>query len=179
MSKIQIFLWQLCHKALPVRTILAARGIELDTNCPLCGQTNESLDHLFLYCPRSRQVWEAAESNQWIPSGLCTCGSRDIHSFMLWLHSHHTQLVKQHSSFLLWKLWKVRNEVVFNKAGFNSISCLIRAKRALAEWRIRSRLPDEIFPRGRPSIPHHKNHFIVRWVAPPIDFFKLNFDGSC
>jgi len=48
MPKLQIFLWQIFHHALPVRGSLFKRGLNIDPTCPLCMDDIESLDHLFL-----------------------------------------------------------------------------------------------------------------------------------
>jgi len=68
--KIQIFLWQMCHKALPVRLLLNARGVNMDSICSLYCQVSESLTHLFLTYPVVSQVLELAESHHRISVGF-------------------------------------------------------------------------------------------------------------
>ena len=81
--KILIFIWQLCHNALPVRFLLHSRGVDLDPLCPLCGQHNESIQHLFLSCPSTIRVWEAAEDYNWIPRGFLRGINTDIAGLLL------------------------------------------------------------------------------------------------
>ena len=59
----------------------------------------ESLDHLFLSCPRSLQVWEAVELHQWIPSDLIVGGIQDIQIFLNGLHSQHSQRLNSIAPF--------------------------------------------------------------------------------
>ena len=63
MPKIQIFLWQVCHKALPTRALLHHRGIQVETTCPLCKGGEETLDHLFLGCPYVIPIWRLADTH--------------------------------------------------------------------------------------------------------------------
>jgi len=50
MPKIKVFLWQVCHKTIPVRGLLLARGLHINPSCPLCLDDIESVDHLFKEC---------------------------------------------------------------------------------------------------------------------------------
>ena len=58
MPKVKIFMWQLCHKALPSRGTLFCRGIPLDPLCPACNTALEDTDHIFLQCPLAQKVWD-------------------------------------------------------------------------------------------------------------------------
>ena len=63
MPKIKIFLWQLCHNALPVKGILFRRGCHLDPQCPLCLNDIETHDHLFSTCSLTMIVWDLARQH--------------------------------------------------------------------------------------------------------------------
>jgi len=93
--------------------------------------------------------------------------------------SHQSQRVKRRISFLFWSTWKIRNAVVFNNATLSMISCLIKAKRAGAEWYTQNHLSVDPFLGGYLSSPHHKRNLIVTWESPSPGMVKLNFDGSC
>ena len=67
MPKIKIFLWQICHKAVPVRGTLLKRGLNVDAGCPICLGDIESIAHLFSECPVGKKVWEPADKHQWFP----------------------------------------------------------------------------------------------------------------
>jgi len=68
---------------------------------------------------------------------------------------------------------------VFKNAAFNPLSCLIKAKKPVAEWHIRTYMSVDMLPRGPPLPSHHKNFFIAHWVSPPPGLVEVNFDGSC
>ncbi|KAL0322560.1 UNVERIFIED_CONTAM: hypothetical protein Sangu_1875300 [Sesamum angustifolium] len=56
-NKVKIFGWKLCHKALLTLHNLAARRVDVFDCCPLCSQTGELLEHIFVTCPFARQNW--------------------------------------------------------------------------------------------------------------------------
>ena len=67
MPKIKIFLWQICHNAVPVRGTLLKRELNIDAGCPLCLDDIESIDHLFSECQIGKKVWDLADKHQWFP----------------------------------------------------------------------------------------------------------------
>ena len=87
MPKILFFIWQLCHKALPVRLLLFSRGVDLDPLCPMCRQHNESIEHLFLSCASTLRLWSLAEDHYWIPRGFLSGTNNDLDTLLLtWQH---------------------------------------------------------------------------------------------
>ncbi|KAL2935724.1 hypothetical protein RDABS01_018842 [Bienertia sinuspersici] len=114
-SKWKIFLWKLIWNALPLRTNLIRRGIQVASICPLFGGCEETSEHLFRDCTIARHVWFASalglrvEAAQSIPLGswvqnlvffLATGTDMDINLA--------TELV-----IVLWAIWNHRNKIVF------------------------------------------------------------------
>jgi len=66
MPKIQFFLWQMFHHALPVTGILIRRDVNLNPSCPLCLEDIETIYHLFKDCCITKRVWEFAVKHGWI-----------------------------------------------------------------------------------------------------------------
>ncbi|XP_071687175.1 uncharacterized protein [Rutidosis leptorrhynchoides] len=57
-KKIEIFVWRLMKKRLPVRIELDKRGIDLHSvRCPICDDDLETTDHIILHCPYAHDVW--------------------------------------------------------------------------------------------------------------------------
>lgn len=52
-----MFLWKACVNALPTRVNLNRRRCVTDPRCPLCGEEVETIDHIFLRCPRTYAAW--------------------------------------------------------------------------------------------------------------------------
>jgi len=72
MSKAILFLWQLCHNALPVKGVLLKRGFNVDPTCPLCLDDIESSTHLFKDCMVTQKVWEYTTTHNWLPNSMLT-----------------------------------------------------------------------------------------------------------
>ena len=177
MPKIKIFLWQICHNALPVRGTSLRRGCRVDSQCPICLGDIETIDHLFRQCPSTYSVWELAAQYQWIPQQVQMNHTQDwIQSFGTLTNICNDKFL-QRISFLLWSIWKAKNAVLFQNKIFNPMKCLIRAKKLSAEWRIRICMSVDNFFQGNSSAPI-KNYKFIRKQSPNPGRVKLNFDGS-
>lgn len=72
-SNVSIFGWRLLLNRLPTKDELIKRG-SLDLAqlpCTLCGNEPESIDHVFLNCPKSRTIWRRCLSWWGIPFTFC------------------------------------------------------------------------------------------------------------
>ena len=181
MPKIKVFLWQLCHNSLPSRGTLLRRGIHLDPTCPACLNDIEDTDHIFLHCPKARQVWDLAAVHQWLPlftfSSL-TMSIRDhLHELACQKSPHLSRVV-----LLLWSIWKSRNALIFKNDTPNSMGTLLRAKRSWAEWKLRT--SKSLTFSSRSSQPYQYNHHLpktiqfIRWQLPTGGGVKINCDGA-
>ena len=45
------------HNSLPVRVVLARRGILQDSSCPLCNNSQETIRHLLIECVVAKDFW--------------------------------------------------------------------------------------------------------------------------
>ena len=88
LSKIQVFLWQLCHNALPSRGTLLRRRLPIDPVCPAYLSQIKDTEHLFASCKFTTHVWQSASKHGWIPQPpfLTT-----PHSIRDALHKHYIQ----------------------------------------------------------------------------------------
>ncbi|XP_071740938.1 uncharacterized protein [Rutidosis leptorrhynchoides] len=58
-AKVQIFIWRVLKRRIPVRTKLEKRGIDLDfVRCPLCDDDVKTIDHILFFCRHSFDIWE-------------------------------------------------------------------------------------------------------------------------
>lgn len=60
LPKIKHFLWRVLRCCLPTRERLSQKGIQWPSVCVYCLNNIENSWHIFLNCPRARQVWEKA-----------------------------------------------------------------------------------------------------------------------
>ncbi|XP_071715131.1 uncharacterized protein [Rutidosis leptorrhynchoides] len=62
-KKIEIFIWRLMKKRLPVRIELDKRGIDLHSvRCPVCDDGLESTDHTLPFCSYAFEIWNRVYS---------------------------------------------------------------------------------------------------------------------
>ena len=181
MPKIRIFMWQICHNALPVKGTLFRRGLQIEPLCPLCLAEIEDIDHLFGHCTIANQVWSMAVAHQWLPAqpfiqpaiGICDALHMMAQTKFPWL----SRVI-----LLLWSLWKSRNAYVFRNEVPSPMGILLRAKRNWAEWKVRNStaLPSHFTLSTPHSTAHHhiQQTQFIGWQLPPGDFIKLNFDGT-
>jgi len=177
MPKIKFFLWQLCHKAVPIRGMLLKRRLNIDAGCPICMGDIESIDHLLCECPIGKKVWELADKHHWFPIQFSPGGWQPLTEVLQRVRSYRKPQLLQKLSFLIWSIWKERNAVAFENKFFNPLKCLIKAKKVYAELRIRSCISDDSSLRGAPSSSSKPVH-LIKWHPPPPGFVKINFDGS-
>jgi len=181
MPKIKIFMWQLCHNALPLRVTLLRRGMQIDPVCANCALDLEDLDHLFLTCPIARQVWELGVSHRWLPSHPFPQAGLSLREGLQLLALNQFPYLTR-VVLLLWSIWKSRNALIFRGEVIPSMGTLLRAKRTWAEWNIRTSTSG-----SGPSVPSHSSSIsqqrqkvqrLIRWETPHGGFIKINFDGS-
>lgn len=113
-KKIQHFIWCACHDILPVLSSLVKRKMKVDIRCKLCGEGEETIEHLFFDCSEAKATWKLALV-QW--DGL----DQYTTSFMEWwtkleLAAKREELGdrKELSAYILWHLWKNRNKWNFH-----------------------------------------------------------------
>ncbi|XP_050254935.1 uncharacterized protein LOC126700793 [Quercus robur] len=62
MPKIQMFLWKCYHNSVPVKSILAQRGIQISPTCDICHDQSETITHVLRECKAAHAFW--VEANQ-------------------------------------------------------------------------------------------------------------------
>jgi hypothetical protein len=63
-NKVKIFTWRLIHNSLPLKRKIEAKGIDLDTRCPVCWRADEDACHLLFKCKFSKSVWRELQLDQ-------------------------------------------------------------------------------------------------------------------
>ncbi|KAE8713501.1 hypothetical protein F3Y22_tig00110206pilonHSYRG00009 [Hibiscus syriacus] len=157
--RVETFLWQLSHQKVAVRVELLKRGVHLGDNtlCPFCNQRDESVQHLFISCVVSWDLWTKLLGYWGIqlaipqdpPSLLCSWAALMPNS----------------------AIWKFIPGAVF-----------WLAKWFLAKYPLVSIQVDSLI--GDPSLADHfsapkvLNSIVYCWNPPLVDYFKMNVDGA-
>lgn len=137
--KMRVFLWRAGRGVLPVRSNLRHRGVIIDTYCPSCQVTNETIFHALVGCPQVLEGWQAA--------GLAVMLRPEM-DFLVWFEqivdSSGKEEVERIAS-LTYHLWHARNKMVWEGEPINSLIAWRIASRVLFDWKswgVRQRTDD-------------------------------------
>ena len=89
-----MFLWLYLHTSVPVKSVLATRGINYDGKCLVCKRHDETIAHLLRDCELAHKYWSCVK----VPPALVHTFSRSLEE---WLQSNSVSLVK-HKSDIPW-----------------------------------------------------------------------------
>jgi len=116
--KCKFFIWLVLHDRCWMADRHKRHGLQDDDTCSLCNQLPETIDHLLLVCPFSREVWFRA---------LCfmhwEATSPTVQAYTLadWWYGARKRISKDDRKcfdslvvLLCWLLWKERNNRTFN-----------------------------------------------------------------
>ncbi|EEE67720.1 hypothetical protein OsJ_25400 [Oryza sativa Japonica Group] len=120
--RVQFFAWLLAKDRLPMRVNLKKKNITPSDVCEICKIAPETAEHLFLHCSVAKAFWDLTHANPNIPS---------MKALNL-IQPPSCIPSEQYKCFYLlcfWRIWKHRNEVVFQ----NLLPCTTRLLKACKE----------------------------------------------
>jgi hypothetical protein len=127
--RVMFFLWLLANNRILTRDNLAKRKKMEDKSCLFCCE-EESVQHLFFQCVVAKQCWCIISNILGISVEESLI---DIGKF--WLSNKKHTVVNIVIAAVLWNLWKLRNELCFQRAGWRSMEILLhRIGGVLQNW---------------------------------------------
>lgn len=160
---VNIFSWQLIMKRIRTRDQVFTNE-HIDRSCPFYHSDMESIDHLFIYCSFSKQVWEhfSLSINPLFWNA----------SFIDWLDSF--RVTRNYDSnnilpkvlILYYYIWHVRNKFIFKNLIMSPIKVFHTATTTTLQ-----------FWNANPTKCTQKQNSnkLIRWHPLDNDFVKLNF----
>ena len=119
-TKVGFFAWEVWWGKILTMYQLKKRGFSLASRCGFCGKDEESLEHLFIHCPKVRCMWTVIFS---LSGGGWACPFLVKDLIQGWLHlpmrKKDAKLWRAVPICLLWAIWKERNRVVFDDEAFS------------------------------------------------------------
>jgi hypothetical protein len=115
--KIKIFMWFLHKKVILTKDNLAKRNWQGCVKCCFCDQ-DETIQHLFISCPFTKMIWRIIYMAFNIPPP-----SNITNMFGNWLNGVAKKdkvHIRVGVCALLWAIWNVRNDYIFNRKSFPS-----------------------------------------------------------
>jgi hypothetical protein len=130
--KIKIFLWLLNKRVILTKDNLARKNWKGSQRCCFCNN-NETIQHLFFYCPHVRDIWRIV----FYATDLSPPRSVS-HMLGRWLSNQYHNIKKMilvGVGALCWAIWRCRSDMIFNKTKYNSfLQALFRGTYWLRFW---------------------------------------------
>ncbi|KAL0835372.1 hypothetical protein Bca101_087261 [Brassica carinata] len=114
-KKIKHFIWQALSNCVPVCNALFDCHCDTDRSCPRCGADEETSNHLLFECPPSVQAWALADRPHSPGCFPCTSIYSNL-DHVLWSAKDRgtPDSLLAIVPWVIWYLWKSRNDKVFN-----------------------------------------------------------------
>ena len=119
LPKVRLFLWLCAHNSIGVKVCLGRRGVVQDEVCPVCCNGGEAILHALRDFSHLKHVWNQL--------GVTASNHEFWHVNLVdWLSLNVRKNDKLHGSgtpwkivfpFVIWIIWKSRNDIVFNRKG--------------------------------------------------------------
>ncbi|XP_021980093.1 uncharacterized protein LOC110876227 [Helianthus annuus] len=135
-KKIGLVAWRAEMERLPTRCALVDRNIPVqDRTCIMCGDYDETSEHIFVSCQVAQVIWQNAAIWCSIPP-VIAFDLKDILS----LHEFCSSLAMKKKAVYavilvtIWSIWKSRNEAVFQHKPPNTTRILDEIKAVAYLW---------------------------------------------
>ncbi|KAM6582578.1 hypothetical protein CsatB_009580 [Cannabis sativa] len=163
--KIQQFMWRVLVGCLPTKVQLSTKKINVDLYCPFCNMAVETITHILLDCCFAKSCWCVSS----VPTGV------DYDGFNGWffdLIEQQSAAVVNEAACVSWKIWSVRNELLWNNKTCSAMNVVRSARMVLNQYctaqtqKTGALLIDDI------------NNVDERWKKPISHMVKINVDGA-
>lgn len=133
---VQVMLWKLYHRALPIEDNLKKFLIYLPTCCPFCRSASATQQHIFYQCSLIKSIW--------IYYAVLLDGPNLLNSalnqyLMLWWTSTTEKSFRGilriiFPGIMIWNVWKAYSATVFGDERFNSFQLGDRIRHHMYTW---------------------------------------------
>ncbi|XP_048599985.1 uncharacterized protein LOC125580065 [Brassica napus] len=142
LGKMRHFMWQALTGCIATTERLAYRHMGTDRSCPRCGDPEETINHLLFECPPPfrcglyRTIRPFRVTSR-VPLFIKTC-------FLFWKKKNvaHMEPLIETFPWILWYIWKTRNDKVFNGKEVSPVDTLQLASIEAECWRKANLLED-------------------------------------
>ncbi|KAG7552475.1 Reverse transcriptase zinc-binding domain [Arabidopsis thaliana x Arabidopsis arenosa] len=164
-------MWKAFSGALHVDERLSTRGMKEDQRCQLCGLEGESINHVLFTCTLARKIW--ALSGFPLPQDGFDPWStfQNMYHVLLTCKNSRVPLdLRRTPPWILWSLWKNRNNLFFDGLAFTTLDLLKKIKEDSEEWFLAQELEQfyVVLDRVQPHIKHSN------WRPPKKPWLKCN-----
>uniref|UniRef100_A0A803MTA4 RNase H type-1 domain-containing protein n=1 Tax=Chenopodium quinoa TaxID=63459 RepID=A0A803MTA4_CHEQI len=177
-QRIRVFLWLLFHNRMLCNANKKFRHLTNDPRCKRCElNSDETLLHLLRDCPATKSIWASIGSTTLYSSFFTG-------NFSAWLIRNlkggeliHSEKWQTCFATALWCIWRWRNSIMFGNSKDipSDMGSFIRIQ-SDTTWNAMSGSANVVGLSGNATASRKK--VLIRWNAPPLDYFFLNTDGA-
>lgn len=135
-----------------------------DISCTFCKGCLESIFHLLFDCPMSKMVFDSASLSFNIGGTL-----ENVNDILMDWMEHDTRFSFTRRACILWNIWKMRNDMVFQGVNFSVILILKKVSHDVGLCMVN--YLDEIDREGI-------NPQQQQWIPPDDNYVKINTDAA-
>lgn len=148
--------------------------MNIDPYCPRCHKEEESICHVLFKCPYANINWRLSNTPV-LTSRQFTDDLEENISLIVdsYHNSNLTEQQKLDPFWLLWRIWKERNNLVFNKFRESPSRVVVQAQAKVKDW-----INNVANWRINIPKPSHTTSATSTWTTPPFSFVKCNFDAG-
>ncbi|KAL6522139.1 hypothetical protein OROMI_032016 [Orobanche minor] len=162
--KVQLFVWRVLKGILPTNVNLIIKFVNVEPGCVGCGGDYETTEHALMECPCVADCWSSLHfvvpvlndqerMDEWLLRGMTGWSVEETESVVT----------------LMWAIWYMRNQKVFQRSTPSSEKITSVALRHLYDYRAATK---------KSPVQLHVQRD-DRWCPPEGGTFKLNADASC
>ncbi|XP_013662913.2 uncharacterized protein LOC106367640 [Brassica napus] len=171
--KVHHFLWKCLSDSLPAAANMRNRHIAKDGSCGRYAMEDETINHILFTCPYARLIWALSPIHAPKNGVLSDSLYANLARVMNLKHQDPTEKVYDDLvPWLLWRIWKNRNEFLFKGIDYTPPSTVSKAREDMEEWLKRKEEEKTVANTAPRSSQHH------RWKPPPTSWIKCNSDGA-
>lgn len=150
----QVFLWKIVQKALPLGDNLLNGGLP-DCACSVhCGEL-ETAEYLFLHCPFAQKVWQLAPLKSPISPSLEDNLTRTLVNSKNIISLPPTGIhLEPIFPWIVWAIWTARNYLIFEDRPFTPEDTILKALIEAKDWQNAQLTIDIIKPHALNQKPH-------------------------
>lgn len=134
--KVQHFLWRCLSNSLPVADNMRNHHMSREGSCGRCAMADETVNHLLFKCPYARLVCAISPIHAPFGGEMSDSLYSNLHLLMNLNYEYpkeeaHDLLVP----WLLWRIWKNKNEFLFKGKDYNALSTVKKTREDMEEWK--------------------------------------------
>ena len=134
-TKLKHFLWKMTSRSLATGSNLQRRHIVRDGQCRRCCLELETEKHIFFDYPYAQKIWRRAGISSNIINSSSATFEENIDACLQYSSSTRLTHFLNIPIWILWRIWKSRNLLIFQHKGIYWERILQQAQRDASEWK--------------------------------------------